>query len=274
MRQKSIISIAVLGFIAFVVIVTLSNSLFLTIQAGQRGVLFERFGSGLDKDEVYNQGFHVIAPWNTMYVYNVREKQISESMKVLSRNGLNIQLDVTIREHPLPEKIGYLHENFGENYIPALVIPEMRSVVRNEIGKFTPEELYSTRRDEVQHMIEDNMEATLSENFISLDAVLIRDIQLPAKVKNAIEEKLEAEQSSLKYEYILQQEKKEAKRKIIEAEAKAEANRILSASLSSNILKDKGIDATLKLANSKNSKVVIVGGSQNGGLPLILDSNK
>lgn len=272
MRQKSIISIAVIGFIAFVVIVTLSNSLFLTIEAGERGVLFERFGAGLDKENVYNQGFHIIAPWNTMYVYSVRENQISESMTVLSQNGLNIQLDVTIREHPIPEKIGYLHENFGENYIQSLVIPEMRSVVRNEIGKFTPEELYSSKRDEVQHMIENNMQETLQNNFISLDAVLIRDIQLPPKVKNAIEEKLEAEQSALKYEYILKQEKKEAERKIIEAEAKAESNRILNASLSSNILKDKGIEATLELANSKNTKVIIVGGSENGGLPLILGS--
>lgn len=270
MRQKSIISIAIIGFIAFVFVVTLSNSLFLTIEAGERGVLFKRFGGGLEKDKVYGQGFHVIAPWNTMYVYNVRERQISESMTVLSQNGLNIEVDVTIREHPIPEKIGHLHENFGEGYVESLVVPEMRSVVRNEIGKFTPEELYSTKRDEVQHLIETNMRKTLERNFISLDAVLIRDIQLPPKVKNAIEEKLEAEQSALKYEYILAQERKEAERKIIEAQAKAEANEILNASLTSNILQDKGIEATLELANSKNAKVVIVGSSENGGLPLIL----
>jgi regulator of protease activity HflC (stomatin/prohibitin superfamily) len=89
----------------------------------------------------------------------------------------------------------------------------------------------------------------------------------------AIEEKIEAEQSALKYEYILQQERKEAERRIIEAEAKAKANSILSASLSDKILKDKGIEATLQLANSPNSKVIIVG-SGTDGLPLILGGNQ
>ncbi|MGF1533269.1 MAG: prohibitin family protein [Bernardetiaceae bacterium] len=274
MQQKSIIGMAVFGFIAFLFIITLSNSLFITIEAGERGVLFKRFSGGLDKENIYTPGFHVIAPWNSMYVYDVREKQQSEAMVVLSRNGLNIKVDITIREHPIYDKIGHLHENFGENYIQALVIPELRSAVRNEIGKFTPEELYSTKRDEVQHLIETNMEKSLSDNFIKLRAVLIRDIELPEKVKNAIEEKLEAEQSALKYEFILAQERKEAERRIIEAQAKAEANKILNASLTGNILRDKGIEATVQLAQSKNTKVVIVGGEGSGGLPLILGGDK
>ena len=104
-------------------------------------------------------------------------------------------------------------------------------------------------------------------------ATLIRNIELPDKVRTAIETKIEAEQKALKYDYILQQERKEAERKIIEAEAKAESNRILSASLTDKILQDKGIEATLQLANSPNSKVIVVGGEGGNGLPLILGGN-
>jgi prohibitin 1 len=267
--QGKLITTGVIIVIALIVILIFSNATFLTIEAGERGVLFKRFGGGLDKENVYDQGFHIIAPWNTMYVYEVREQQLEEEMKVLSSNGLNINVDITVRVHPDYANLGYLHEEFGTNYISSLVRPEVRSSVRNIIGRFTPEELYSTRRDEVQASIQQDLEETLENNYVVLRATLIRDIELPEKVKTAIEEKIQAEQLALKYEYILEQERKEAERKIIEAEAKAEANRILSASLSENILRDKGIDATLELANSQNSKVIIVGSGESG-LPLIL----
>ena len=270
MNQSKLVTTGVLIFIGLIVLLTLTNSTFLTIEAGERGVLFERFGDGLDKDNIYGPGFHVVAPWNTMYVYDVREKQIEEKMQVLSSNGLNIDVDVTVRVAPNPSKIGYLHEQFGKNYAESLVRPETRSAVREIIGRYQPEELYSSKRSEVQTGIQENLEKALANNYIDLRAVLIRDIKLPATVANAIEEKLEAEQAALKYEYILNQERQEAERKIIEAKAKADANRILNESLSANILKDKGIEATLELSKSPNSKVIVVGGGDDGGLPLIL----
>ncbi len=269
MNQSKLISLGIMVFIGFVVVMALSNSIFLTVDAGERGVLFKRFGGGIDKETVYTPGFHVIAPWNKMYVYNVREQQLDEKMTVLSNNGLNITIDMTVRINPNYTKIGYLHEEFGKDYTSSLVRPEVRSSARNIFGRFGPEELYSSKRDEVQAMIEKDIEEKLKSNFIDLKAVLIRDIELPAKVKNAIEEKLEAEQAAFKYEYILQQERQEAERKVIEAQAKADANRILNASLTDKILQDKGIEATLQLANSPNSKVVVVGGGD-AGLPLIL----
>ncbi len=267
--QSRMLSMAIIGFIVLIVFIIFSNATFLTIDAGERGVLFRRFSGGLDKENIYPPGFHVVAPWNSMYVYDVREQQLEEAMEVLSSNGLTIKVDVTVRVNPQHDKIGNLHEMFGPDYIDRLVRPEVRSSVREVIGQFTPEELYSTRRNEVQHLIQEDMEKALSKNFIALRATLIRDIALPDKVKTAIEEKLQAEQTALKYQYILDQERKEAERKIIEAEAKARANQILNASLTNNILRDKGIEATLDLAKSPNTKVVIVGG-EGDGLPLIL----
>ena len=270
MQQSKLMTYAVIAFILFMMITAFSNSTFLTLNPGERGVLFQRFSGGLDRDKIYEPGFHVIAPWNTMYVYNVREQNLEEEMQVLSKNGLDIKVDVTIRLNPKYDKIAELHEKFGRDYVVTLVRAETRSAVRDIIGRFEPEELYSTKRDEVQNLIQQKLEESLDKNFIDLKATLIRDIELPAKVKNAIEEKIESEQKSLKYKYILQQEEQEAQRRIIEAGAKAEANRIISASLTDNILRDKGIEATLELANSPNSKVVIVGSSASGGLPMIL----
>jgi len=260
-----------LGIILFIAIVVIifSNATFITIDAGERGVLFRRFSGGLEKDKIYSPGFHVYAPWNSMYIYNVREQQLEEQMDVLSSNGLNIRVDVTVRAHPSFDKIPELHETFGKDFIQSLIRPEVRSSVRKIIGRFTPEELYSTRREEVQTLIQKDLEGTLAKNYVNLKAALIREISLPEKVRTAIEEKIQAEQLSLKFEYILDQEKQESERKIIEAKAKAESNKILTASLSDKILKDKGIEATLKLANSPNSKIIIIGSGADG-LPLIL----
>lgn len=268
-----LITTGIIVFIALVTVLIFSNATFLTIAPGEKGVLFKRFAGGLENDKIYHSGFHVIAPWNIMYVYDVREQQLDESMTVLSSNGLNIRVDVTTRINPVHEKIGYLHENFGTGFIDRLVRPEVRSAVRQIIGRYTPEELYSTKRNEVQTEIQTTLEKELKDNYIVLQAALIRDIELPDKVRTAIEEKIEAEQKALKYEYILDQERKEAERKIIEAEAKARSNQILSASLTDKILQDKGIEATLELANSPNSKIIIVGDAGSGGLPLILGGN-
>ena len=269
MDQKKLMTWGIVAFFLLIVLTMVSSATFVTIDSGERGVLFRRF-AGLDKETTYAPGFHVVAPWNTMYVYEVREAQLEEEMEVLSSNGLNIKVDVTARIRPNFGEVALLHETFGREYMERLIRPEVRSSVRQVIGKFTPEELYSTKRDEVQTLITEELSRTLANNYIDLRAILIRDIELPDKVRMAIEEKLEAEQASLKYEYILTREKQEAERRLIEAQAKADANRILTASLSENILRDKGIEATLELAKSPNSKVVVVGNSDGGGLPLIL----
>lgn len=271
--QGRLITTGVFVFIAFLVILIFSNATFLTIDSGSKGVLFKRFGGGLEKDKIYNQGFHVVAPWNNMIVYNVRIQEDFEEMSVLSKNGLTIDVDLSYRFTPVPGKIGYLHDEIGVDYQERIVIPEVRSATREVIGKYSPEELYSTQREAIQDEIfQRTAERLLAKNIV-LDAILIREVALPAKLKEAIEKKLEEEQLALQFEFKLERERREAERKIIEARAKAEANEILNASLSDNILRDKGIEATLQLANSTNSKVIVVGSSENGGLPLILGNN-
>jgi len=251
--------------------IALTNTTFLTIDPGEKGVLFKRFGGGLVKDKVYDQGFHVVAPWNTMYIYDTRINEGFEKMDVLSKNGLNIEVELSYRFRPTADRIGYLHNNVGKGYVDRIINPEIRSATREVIGQYLPEELYSTKREAIQIEIFEKTRKAIEAKDLELDAILIRSVQLPEKLKTAIEMKLEEEQQSFQYEFKLEKERKEAERKIIEANAKAEANRILNASLSDKILRDKGIEATLELAQSPNSKVVVVGGSGDG-LPLILNN--
>lgn len=262
--------------IAIVVVVLLlllfGGRMFLIIEAGERGVIFRPYTTGLDKENIYGEGFHIIAPWNKMYVYNVREQQRDEPMDVLDKNGLSINMDVTVRFNPIYNDIGHLYQQFGTNYINVLVIPEVRSTVRQVAGRYSAEEIYSTKRSEVEQSIKEETREVLDENYIDMRALLIRSINLPDQIKGAIENKLKQEQEALAYQFRLQREESEAERRRIEAEGIAAFNRIIDESLTDDILKQRGIEATIDLAESPNAKVVVIGSGKDG-LPLILGNN-
>lgn len=261
------------GVAIFILASMTLGSAFLTIDAGNKGVLFRKFGGGLDMEKQYGQGFHIIAPWNTMFIYDVRKQQAEESMDVLSSNGLSIAVDITVIYRPNESKIADLHNLIGTDYFRKIVIPEVRSSVRKIIGRYTPEELYSTKREVVQVEIQNETNKVLAANFINLDAVLIRSVTLPPTIKTAIESKLKQEQESLEYEFRLQKEQKEAERKSIEAKGIQNFQKIISESISEKLLTWKGVEATQDLAKSPNTKIVVVGGGKNG-LPLILNTDK
>lgn len=269
--QTKLMRFGAFALILLLLIVILTNTTFITIPAGHKGVKFKPFSGGMQKDKTYNQGFQIVAPWNDLIIYDVRTNEGSEEMDVLSKNGLNIFVDLSYRYSPDPANIGNLHDEIGSTYVERIIIPEIRSAVREVIGKYLPEELYSTKREAIQDEIFESTKAAVGEKYIVLDAVLIREVRLPEKLKAAIEQKLQEEQLAFQYEFKLDRERKEAEIKIIEAQAKADANKILNASLTDKILKDKGIEATLELAKSPNSKVVVVGGNGDG-LPLILNN--
>ena len=160
----------------------------------------------------------------------------------------------------------------GTNYLNRVVIPAMRSAARSVVGRYTPEQIYSTKRDAIQEEIFEETKKLLDEKYVQLNQVLIRSVTLPPTIKSAIESKLKQEQEALEYEFKLDKAAQEAERQRVEAEGKAKANSIVSASITDKILRDKGIEATLKLAESPNSKVVIIGG--NDGMPIILGDVK
>ena len=137
------------------------------------------------------------------------------------------------------------------------------------VGRYTPEQLYSSKRDVIEQEILEEVQKVLKDQYLIVKRVLVEDVKLPTTIRAAIETKLKQEQESLEYEFRLAKAKKEAERQKIDAEGKATANRILNASLTDKILQEKGIEATLKLSESTNSKVIVIGSGKDG-LPLIL----
>lgn len=260
----------VIAAIVIVIVLVMSGGrIFKIINPGERGIIFKPFTTGLDKENVLGEGFHILAPWNELHKYNVREQQRDEPMDVLDRNGLTISLDVTVRFNPTYSKIGFLYENFGISYVDVLVVPEVRSTVRQVAGRYVAEEIYSTKRAEVEKAIITETKEVLERNFIDMKAMLIRSINLPVQIKGAIENKLQEEQEALSYKFKLQKETSEAERRRIEAEGISAYNRIINVSLTDNILLQRGIEATTALTESPNSKIIIIG-SKKDGLPLIL----
>jgi len=253
--------------ILFFVIILFKSTI--TIRSGQAGVLYKTFSGGVDTEQTYGEGFHFVAPWNKMILYAVRQQEVFEKMSVLSSNGLEIKLDASAWFQPDYKNLARLHQEKGEDYIERILLPTIRSAARSVVGRYTPEQLYSSKRDAIQQEIFEESKKIVSSQYIQLNEILVRDVTLPPTIKEAIERKLRQEQEALEYEFRLVKAKKEAERQKIDAEGKAVANKILSASLTDKILKEKGIDATLELAKSPNSKVVIVGSGKDG-LPLIL----
>lgn len=262
--------IALPAIIAAIVLIILLAKSAVTIESGQAGVLYKTFGGGVVTDEpALGEGFHVIAPWNKVFVYEVRQQEILDKMNVLSSNGLDIKLEASVWFQPQFENLGKLHQEKSEMYKERILLPAIRSAARSVVGRYTPEQLYSSKRDAIQQEIYEETQKIVKDQYIQLNEVLVRDVTLPPTIKDAIERKLKQEQESLEYEFRLVTASKEAEKVIIEAQGKADANRILSASLTDKILQDKGIEATVKLSQSSNSKVVIIG-SGDSGMPIIL----
>ncbi|MDB2571096.1 MAG: prohibitin family protein [Polaribacter sp.] len=257
-----LIIVAVIGIFLF------SKST-ITIGPGEGGVIFESLGGGIDTEKTYGEGFHVMLPWNKMIVRKVRQQSISDEMNVLSVNGLEVKVNGTIWYEPEFSNLGKLIKTKGEDYERELLDPAINAAARSVVGRYTPEQLYSSKRDVIEQEILDEVQKVLQNQFLLVTRVLVEDVKLPATIRTAIETKLKQEQESLEYEFRISKAQKEAKRQKIDAEGKAIANKILSASLTDKILQEKGIDATLELAKSSNSKVIVIGSGESG-MPIIL----
>jgi len=258
--------------LAVVVIILFSKST-VTIGPGEGGVIFESLGSGINTEKTYGEGFHIMLPWNRMIVRKVRQQSITNEMNVLSVNGLEVKVNGTIWYEPEFASLGKLIKTKGVDYERELLDPAINAAARSIFGRYTPEQLYSSKRDVIEQEILDEVQTVLEGQFLLVKRVLVEDVKLPTTIRTAIETKLKQEQESLEYEFRLAKAKKEAERQKIDAEGKAVANKILSASLTDKILQEKGIGATLELAKSPNSKVVVIGSGESG-MPIILGGNQ
>ncbi len=243
------------------------------VPSGHRGVFYSKFGDGTEMGKIYPEGFNWHMPWNSIFVYKIQLDERREQVQVLSSDGASIGLEVTIWFRPMVERIDSLQKTVGKNYYNVAVAPALRGVARSVVGKYKPEEIYSTKREAISSDIITEMQAMVSQKFISVENVIIRNVTLPPKITEAINFKLAADQDAQKMEFVLLKETQEAERKRIEAKGISDFQRIVSSGLTKDLLTWKGIEATQKLAESPNTKIVIIGNSTEG-LPIILDAGK
>jgi len=240
-----------------------------TIPTGRTGV--EWTPSQGTVQETLGEGYHLVSPFARIYEVDMREQEQEEPLDVLANNGLDIKMTASILYQPIPDEVYQLVTQTGDDYYRTLIAPYVRSSARRVVGRYSPEEIYSTKREQIEREIRQEVAEKLSGKHIRANAVLIREVHLPAAVQDAIQTKLEEEQKSLQMRFIIERTRQEAERKRIEAAGIADFQSIISKDLTDKVLEWKGIDATERLAASPNAKVIIVGSGKNG-LPVILNA--
>jgi prohibitin 1 len=220
--------------------------------------------------ETLGEGIHLINPLKSVQKLSVQTQSVKESANVPSNEGLILALDTSLLFHLDRTKAAYVYQTIGDDYAEKIVEPNLRSAVRASTSAHSANSLYTNGRELVQQQIQDELTAALGARGVVVESVLLRDIQLPALLKTSIEAKQQAEQDALRMSFILQKEKQEAERKRIEAQGISDFQKIVAQGISSQLLEWKGIEATEKLAQSNNAKVVVIGNPKNG-LPLVLE---
>jgi prohibitin 1 len=254
-----------LAILSLVLIVLLFNSV-TRVRTGHVGVL-TLFGKVTG--ETLGEGLHVLSPLKTSNEMSIQTQTIKESASVPSSEGLIMSMDTSLIYHLNPDHAAEVFQKTGADYENRFVEPILRSSIRESTASHSANALYTGERELVAKQIFDQLTAQLNQRGITVENVLLRDIQLPASLKASIEAKQQAEQEALAMNFRLQKESQEAQRKRIEAQGIRDFQQIVAQGISPQLLEWKGIEATENLAKSPNSKVVVIGNSKNG-LPLIL----
>jgi prohibitin 1 len=257
-------SLRILGAILVLILLFASTT---SIPTGNVGVL-TLFGRVTG--DVLGEGIHLINPLKAVKKLSVQTQSVKESANVPSNEGLILALDTSLLFRLDRSKAAQVFQTVGENYAEKIVEPTLRAAIRASTSSHTANALYTNARELVQQQIQDELTTQLAARGVIVEAVLLRDVQLPAMLKGSIEAKQQAEQDALRMSFILQKEKQEAERKRIEAQGIADFQKIVAQGISPQLLEWKGIEATEKLALSTNTKVVVIGNPKNG-LPLVLE---
>jgi regulator of protease activity HflC (stomatin/prohibitin superfamily) len=294
-KWRSFVERRLPGVVIFLMVVTLVAVVLLphivvTVPSGQVGVLWKRFGHGTVRDprQLRAEGLHLILPWDKLFLYDLRIQSLTDAYNAISKDGVNLNATLNIRFRLQRNSVPILHQAIGPDYTK-LLGPQIASQMRGVIAEYTAEQVYSTARQEIQDKIRETAVEKLSHkmmdaetptesdatNIASMqDTVILYDtllygIELPNSVVQAINRKTEQYYIAQEYAFRIDRERKESERKAIEAAGISEFQRIVSQGISDSYLRWRGVEATLQLAQSTNSKVVIIGGGKDG-LPIIL----
>jgi len=266
--QKSESTFALIGFIVALFIALLQC--FTIIPAGHTGVIDFL---GYVSDNTLKPGVNMVNPMANVEKMSIKTQELKELMNVPSQEGLSVELEISLLFKLTSEKANEIYKTVGPNYVEIILVPQFRSVVRGVTARYEAKALYTASREKLAGEIVEELEKLVGPRGITVEQAPLRQIKLPPRLTQSIEEKLQAEQESQRMAFILKKEEQEADRKRIEAKGIADFQEIVSKGISEQLLKWKGIEATEKLANSQNSKVVIIGSGKDG-LPIILGSDK
>jgi regulator of protease activity HflC (stomatin/prohibitin superfamily) len=279
----------------------------ITVPSGRVGVLWKRFngfdiycwcfvgrGTLLDPRELREEGLHIIAPWDRLFIYDLRLQSSSQSINAISKDGVNVTAQMNIRYQLAHRSVAVLHKFIGPKYLDTVVGPEIGSQAREVISKYTAEEVY-TSRDAIQDQVRSSTQKSLGSNLnklvqpeameqpdpkhyndflqgaIQILDTLVLSIELPPAIVNAINRQTEQFYLIQEYRFRVAREAEESKRKQIEANGIAAFQQTVSKGISDSYLRWRGIEATLMLAQSQNSKIIIIGAGKDG-LPIILNA--
>jgi len=265
------------GRLFFIIVLGLFSSMFKQIDAGNVGVK-SLYGSV--QPDVLESGLHLINPllditdfdiqtqnYTMSAIHEEGAKQGDDAIRVLSNDGLEVVIDLTVLYRVSPEAAPKIFKQIGVNYTDKIVRPVTRTRIRDNAVYYDAVALYSTKRNEFQQRIFKTIEADFKSRGLILEQLLIRNINLPTSVKASIESKINAEQDAQKMTFVLQKEKQEAERKRVEAQGIADYQRIISTGLSDKQLQYEQIKAQKELAASPNSKIIFMNGKS---APVIL----
>jgi regulator of protease activity HflC (stomatin/prohibitin superfamily) len=257
--------LALAGVAALLALVALSRSL-AVVPAGHVGIvdLFGRVDHATRKS-----GLVLVNPLARVVAMSVKTQEVKEVMDVPSKEGLTMQLEASALFHLDPEQAAEVYKTLGPDYVSVILQPQFRSVTRGVTAQYEARALYTSEREQLALSIASELRKLVEPRGIAVESTPLRKITLPARLATAIEEKLGAEQESQRMQFVLARERQEADRRRIEAQGIADFQRIVSQGINEQLLKWKGIEATQKLAESQNTKVVIVGAGKDG-LPVIL----
>jgi regulator of protease activity HflC (stomatin/prohibitin superfamily) len=262
------INIIIALLVVLLLVVIYYNQIVMVNGPGQASIVFRPYNGGIDKKTTHGEGVYFICPWDTSYEFNVREQAVNDTLSVLVKDGVNVRVRVNYRYYPIKDSLPVIFKRFGADYLSVFVKPEVLYAVRERVSGMMPEEIYSSRLEQLKIEAKENSLRRVAQGHISISDVLILDIKLPPKVTESIENKLRAEQLSKEYDFKISIAQKEKTIKTIEAQAIKIAEDTIGKGLSDRYLQFKQIEALDKLSRSPNAKTIVMpNGSRN---PLVV----
>ncbi len=249
----------IIGFLLVALIVLWQRVIYI-VPAGGAGVMWQMFFGGTVTDYVFGEGLHIMFPWDRFTIYDTRVQVVESDFTTLTNKGLPIELKLTIRFHPDYDTVALLDQRVGKEYVSKIVKPTVESVLRRYIGREEPESIY-TNKEGVLSSIISRAIAETSEQFVSIDDVIIRQVVLPEPLRDAITTKLTYQQQAEGYEFRLAGEKQESERKRIEAQGISDSQKIIKQGLTPELLRWEAIRVEGDLAKSANAKLLIINGA-------------